>query len=366
MRVLIYYASIGSGHLSAARAIEAALLDMHPEVEVILTDVFSNQGRSSGAPELLSALAASAFPGVYDWSWRTGSGRPVFQLSCSLPVLRKRVLDRFEQIQPDLVICTHVLPCAILSSERKRRPGVPIMAISTDFQANLFWPLKDIAAYVVATEDSARNLRQRGVPDGRVYPFGIPIVWQGLSTMEVGCSVARLSILVIAGGKRMGSYLPIQRLVYRLARQVAALPRLGIDWEFVLGSNRWMKRRLEEAIGHPHHLSLNGLVDDMHERMGRADLIVTKPGGLTLAEAFAAGKPVLLLAKGAGQEAANTRAVLSHRAGVLAQTPGEILAMIDRARKNPAFLERLRANAADLGKPGAARQTAELAWSMVG
>jgi processive 1,2-diacylglycerol beta-glucosyltransferase len=100
--------------------------------------------------------------------------------------------------------------------------------------------------------------------------------------------------------------------------------------------------------------------DDVDQLMGCATLIVTKPGGLTTAEALARGLPMVVVNPIPGQEANNTQFLLQHGVAVRARAPGDAVALIDSLLQHPTKLEQMRRAARALGKPDAASRTARL------
>jgi len=96
-----------------------------------------------------------------------------------------------------------------------------------------------------------------------------------------------------------------------------------------------------------------GYVDDVGGLMAAADLLVTKAGGMTLAEAMAAETPLLLYGSLPGQERRNER--FAARAGIalVARRRPELTPLLEWALSEPDLLERLRAQMRRLRRPDA-------------
>ena len=133
-----------------------------------------------------------------------------------------------------------------------------------------------------------------------------------------------------------------------------------MEWCFIFGSSRWLHRRAEKHLAERSDITLLGLTDDMADKMAWADVVVTKAGGLSLAESFALGRPVLILRRGAGQEAANTDIVLQNSAGILVNSAEHLLQTVASFAQNRETLADLSCGAAALGRPNAANSIA--AW----
>jgi processive 1,2-diacylglycerol beta-glucosyltransferase len=112
-------------------------------------------------------------------------------------------------------------------------------------------------------------------------------------------------LLVLGGGFGMG---PVGAILAQLD-----LLTMPVQIVVVAGRNEALRRELAARDRrHPTHVL--GFVGNMHELMASADLIISKPGGLTSSEALALGKPLLILNPIPGQEAANSDFLLEHGA----------------------------------------------------
>jgi len=362
LKVLIFYASIGSGHLSAARSIREALL-LSGAGQVTLADALPPRANRAGFTSLLSAVSSGLLPGIYTRAWENGSMSVLFDLSARFPWIRQRVLQSVQDAAPDVVVCTHALPCAILARQPAR--AYRLLAVATDFQAHAYWPVQGVDGYVVAGQEACDRLRQRGMPPQRVEVLGIPVRPQftrqpvGIA-ITGGSGVRPLRVLVIAGGARTGPYLPVLPKVDRLIRALSDRPMDGVEWCFIFGSSRWLHRRAEKHLAGRADITLLGLTDDMADKMAWADVVATKAGGLSLAESFAMGRPVLILRRGAGQEAANTDIVMQTGAGMLVKSAEHLLQTVASFAQNRETLAELTCGAAALGRPNAANSIA--AW----
>jgi processive 1,2-diacylglycerol beta-glucosyltransferase len=362
-KVVIFYASIGSGHYSAAQSIQAALLERGEGWQVVLKDAFSPRTRNSGLTDFISALSSTVLPGVYTRVWQSGSMSGLFHLSTWFPVVRLRIRNIMAEERPDIVVCTHALPCAVLAGSTQR--AFALLAVATDYQVHAYWPVRGVDGYAVASQAAAERMQRRGIPADRLRVLGIPVqpVFACLAR-EQSAPAAQPSrpprVLVIAGGRRNGPYLAVWPKILRLLRALAARPLAGVEWLLVFGNAGWLRRRAEALLAGRADVRILGLSGQMPEHMHWADLVVTKPGGLTLAEALSLGKPVVLLQRGGGQEAANSEVILRTGAGVLLEDGEQLPDTVERYARDAEWQARLQAGAAALSRPEAAHMTA--AW----
>ena len=122
----------------------------------------------------------------------------------------------------------------------------------------------------------------------------------------------------------------------------------------VAGRNEELRRKLA-AQDHKHPTHVLGFSSNMHELMAVADLIITKPGGLTSSEALAMGRPLFILNPIPGQEAANSDFLLERGAAAKVNRVEDLPYRIGQLLGSKKLAEMARAAKA-LGRPNAARQ----------
>ena len=98
----------------------------------------------------------------------------------------------------------------------------------------------------------------------------------------------------------------------------------------------------------------------MPEMMHAADVIVTKGGVSTIAEALASGRPVVVAKELPVQEAGNPRFVEAHGIGFDGRSPRGTLEALRRLAANPAERQAMAARARPLARPNAADAIARM------
>ena len=121
----------------------------------------------------------------------------------------------------------------------------------------------------------------------------------------------------------------------------------------VAGRNQAMRRKLEQCTWQVP-TQIHGFVQNMPELMAASDLLVTKAGSVTLAEAFVVGLPVIIYGFVPGQEEGNIGYISEHGAGAYTPDPDGVAA-IARSWLQPGNpeLARIAANARALARPEA-------------
>lgn len=265
-----------------------------------------------------------------------------------------------QDVRPDIVICTHAFPCGVMAEYKKQfADAPPVFGVVTDFVVHAFWIHKNIDGYAVATEEMRSALVARGVPVARIVVSGIPVkaafgevpVDRQALRERLGLPVDRHAVLLMGGGLGIG---PLETMMHALDR--ARQPLCGVA--IVGRSKRSEQRVLEYAhhVGYP--MRVERFVNNVQDYMHACDLLVTKPGGLTSAEALAAQIPMVLFKPLPGQEERNTRFLVQRRAAVRAKNQNDLSSTIEKLLSEPGRLAQMRAAMQSLGKPNAAADIA--------
>jgi processive 1,2-diacylglycerol beta-glucosyltransferase len=269
--------------------------------------------------------------------------------------------------RPDAVVCTHAFPCGAMA-EYKNIFGdaPPVVAVVTDFAVHGFWVHTNIDRYVVATETMRAALLARGVAASAISVSGIPVRREFAPSAEaveelrerLDIPADRYVVLLMGGGLGLA---PIERMLCALRAVRAPLAAV-----VVAGRNTRVRRRLAEAaesLDFP--VRALPFVENVYDYMHAADLLVTKPGGLTTAEALVARIPMVLCKPLPGQEERNARILVEAGAAVRAPRVDELAATVQALRADRARRERMIAAAARIARPNAAGEAAAMIARLV-
>jgi processive 1,2-diacylglycerol beta-glucosyltransferase len=371
VRILVLSASVGSGHTRAAQAVEAALKDRAPKAEVVHVDVLGLTNAAfrriyrSGYFKLID-LAPHVIGYLYERTDRSG-GEMGDRLRRAVQRLNLSAMeDLLEDAPWDLVVHTHFLSAEIAASMKdKGLLEAPHAIVVTDYDAHRIWVQQPCELYVTATEEAASSLKRHGVPPSRIQVTGIPIdpIFTQKRRREAclkahGLSGDRPVVLQLAGGAGIG---PLEE-VYRGLLAVET----PIEVVAVTGRNAEARTKLENvAVPERHRAHVIGFTDKMHELMAAADLIVTKPGGLTVSEALASGSPIVVIQPIPGQESRNSDYLLENGAGIKVHALDTLTRKVGELLASPTRLAALRRNAKKLGRPNAAFDAAQAALDLI-
>ncbi len=322
MRVLIATVTAGGGHLQAAAALREAWRALRPRDQVEQVDVLDF------SPPVCKKLYEKGYealvertPELYGLFFKeTNKASLMRRLSWLRRSLARATHEKFIQhllqFHPAVVFCTHFMPLGILGGLMAKEPHFHpfTVCVVTDFEAHALWIEQCLDLYCVAAKETKASLIARGVPPAKLVVTGIPISASfhkkiGLSSVRkrYGLRDDLPTLLVLSGGFGMG---PIDKVLAELDRLNRPVQVLAVT-----GRNKELRHKLV-ASSHLQPTRVLGFVANMNELMSIADLIVTKPGGLTCSEALAVGKPLLIINPIPGQETANSAFLLKHGAAV--------------------------------------------------
>lgn len=280
-------------------------------------------------------------------------------------VLATRLWSKVVRFSPDVIIATHLHPAALLSDLRRWRSMGPstMVAVLTDYNAHYLWAQTYTGYYCVPTEDAARDLEIRGVSSNCIHITGIPLMpgFRRLPSCtqareELRLDPSRHTVLVAGGGLGLG-----------LHKVVEGLVREGPEWQVLVagGHNGAALELLSRlAVVMPTQVRIFGWTERMEILVRAADVVVAKPGGLTLAEALACGRPLLAPFSLGGQEGFNVRFLERH--GLGGRVPqGQLVDCLQLLFADPRKLTSLQGRAWNLGRRDSAERVADLVYELL-
>lgn len=342
VKVLILSASYGDGHVQVSRALQNRFREKGIR-QVKVVDLFTEAHPVINSfVRYMYIKSFSLAPYVYGWLYhRTQTVRhdSLFWKLLNLFGIRK-LQEILAYERPDLVINT--FPTTMMT-DLKQKLGIPIpvCTVITDFTLHYRWIHPATDKYFVPTEDIRNQLIQLGIPEQRVVVSGIPLRKEFESSTELGPAHEQFGlhpdapiILVMAG-----AYGVLQNIRHIIESMLSAG---HLQIALVCGKNQTLKDEMEAAFGQLANVKIYGFVENIHDLMRISDLIVTKPGGVTLSEALAVNLPVVLCHPVPGQEADNARYLANLGVALIIDGPETVTQRMLELLRNPQHLQRMR------------------------
>jgi processive 1,2-diacylglycerol beta-glucosyltransferase len=336
------------GHLSAANAVAAALHRIEPGARTPVVDSYKyaalvvSRVVSDGYLQMVKTIP-QMYRYIYDRAERAREVGPLRTWAHQFTASNLRPLILREQ--PDAVVCTHAFPCGAMAEyKRSFFDAPPVVGIVTDFAVHGFWIHDNVDGYVVATDAIRDALTARGVAAESIAVSGIPVGREFARSGESRDALRerldlprdRLVVLLMGGGLGIA---PLERMMRAL--QSIRVPLAAV---VVTGRNKRTQRRVmmaAEGVSYP--VRALSFVDNVYDYMHAADALVTKPGGLSTAEALVAQIPMVLCKPLPGQEERNARILVEAGAAIrtrrLEELPKALEAVLTDAGKRERMIE---------------------------
>jgi len=299
---------------------------------------------------------------LYSKSDRPSRDSLVGKLKRAAEKLNTRKLNaEIQRLAPDVILCTHFLPAELLSRQKaKGRKLPPLWVQVTDFDVHALWVHPHVDHYCVASEEVAFRLADRGVPREKISVTGIPVMPQfsaplerAVCARELGLRPEKFTVLMMAGGAGVGS-------LDEMARRLLELPD-DLQIVALAGRNAELLKRLQAlAKLHPKKLFPVGFTTTVERVMTAADLVVTKPGGLSVSECLAKERPMLLVSPIPGQEERNADYLLESGAAIKAVDAATLEFKLARLLADRPRLAAMSAAAKRIARPRAAADVVAL------
>ena len=358
--ILILFSDTGGGHRSAAEAIiEAIEMEFGDSVTTEMLDFFKGYAplplnkMPDWYPDMVKA------PALWGLSFRISDGRRRARAitSSMWPYVGRAARAIVKNHPADLIVTVHALATTvILKALGSNRP--PFVTVVTDMvSTHALWFDQRADLILVPTEKARLRALEYSMAPEKVRVVGQPVAARYCAPVgdkfalreKLGWAKDKTTVLLVGGGEGMG---PLGKTA-----RVIATSGLDLALAIVTGRNQRLKDHLE-SLDWPVPAHIYGFSHDLPDFMRAADVLVTKAGPGTIAEALNAGLPIILYAKLPGQEDGNVSFVVDERLGVWAPSPDRVVEVLTRWVQRPDVRERYADNCRRAARPDATRQIA--------
>ena len=335
MRVLILTGKFGMGHWSASQSLRQELLREFPDAQAEVVDLIAylHPGTWEARYRWFNILVTQG-SGLFNLYYKFTQDLPAADWSFFEEQELERLGELLDDRRPNAVIATHPI-CARMVSRWKGETGsaLPLITCVTDLSSHSEWIHKYTDCYLVGSNDIREKLAAKGVERESICVTGIPVRCEFKRPVVRRPGRTR-QLLIMGGGLGL---LPRKDSFYEA---LDALP--GVHTTIITGRNQKLYDRL---AGRYPHIQVLGFTDRVYDYMARADLVLTKPGGITLFETIFSELPILAWEPFLEQEKLNARFLVKRGLGrVAAKEPEECLEAIRALIYDDAALESMRAN----------------------
>lgn len=360
MNVMILSASTGGGHMTAAKALKSYIMakDNNSKVEIIDTLEYISpllNKTISDSYAYMIKKSPKVFAAIYHASNKKNKFSDLIVLLNNF--FSKKLLSLIEDFKPDVIIATHMFPNEMISYlKEKGKIFLPLICVMTDYAPHQTWISKNVDAYIVANDEMKDKMISLGVEEEKIYPFGIPVD-EAFHTLKDKNEILNdlnlkndvITILVMAGSFGVSNILSIYDNLLEIEKDFQIIVITGKNKKLYDAFDRKInpqKYKLSSKIKidndkidklknkikihsdvlerikltHKEKKSkptrLIFFTDEVYNYMKIADLIITKPGGLTVSEALASNLPLAVFNAIPGQEEENANFLVKNNMAI--------------------------------------------------
>ncbi|GAB6931089.1 glycosyltransferase [Paenibacillus sp. JCM 10914] len=348
-KILILTGSLGEGHNQASKAIVESAKRNYPHMKVKVIDYMElTHPKLHVAGQFFFVQWMKHFPTMYGYLFqKTRDENTLIHMLKRLGSFSLHKLGTMiEEEDPSIVVST--FPPAAAGMSMLKAMGytdIPTATVITDHTDHSYWVHSHTDHYMVGSDVVQTALLRKGISNQHISVTGIPVnpifsqpVDRDQLRTYYGLQPSEQVILIMGGGEGM-----IDREITELIKD-RNYPS-HIRFMIICGRNIKLYQSLQDELAGLTQVTVMGYIDRMHELMGIAELIITKPGGLTISEALTMERPMLLFKPLLGQEQDNADYLVG--IGVAKQAlSGELQEQLLRLLSNPMQLEAMKRNAA--------------------
>lgn len=371
-KVLIFYASYGGGHLSAAKSIKNYIDEYFDDVETEMIDCIKYINKSL---DKVTTAAYREMAKKAPWAWEkvyynSQDGFLGKVSTSSNKIMAVKMAKLFREFAPDLVISTHPFGSQMTSYlKQKGKTNCKLATIMTDFKSHDQWLIgnKFVDFYFVSNSNMKDEMIQNNIPDNKIFVTGIPISSRFLQHYDkneicsyFGLNPNKKTILFFGGGE------------YGLGkdRTVAILESLtnfnDIQVIAIAGKNEKMKQEFERIVQEKNKedsIKVLPFTDKVPELMAISDLVITKPGGLTVSESLASSLPLVVINPIPGQEEENAEFLENAGCSIWLKKNDEPKVILSNILNNNYILENMKNNSIKLAKQNSTQDICNIIFS---
>lgn len=341
--ILIIYASVGLGHKVVAENIAEAL-KVYPDIEVELLDILKlYQGRFIAASTAVYKFIIRNLPRLWGFFYTN----PVFQkltLPLRLPFAAaqsRRFLKFLQGRKYDAILTTHPTATAIISylKQKKHYQGTLLTTFS-DFHFQPYWVYPRVDRYLVITEEQKREVMKFGFEAQQIVVTGLPVhpvFLKAYDKFQVQKKFGLNSrpLLLLMGGSR-GWGVKLLDILALLSTDLA------FEMAVVTGTDKHLAQNLQNLELKNLHAFANLSGEEVAMLFSVAKILITKPGGLTAAQALAKALPTVFINPLPTMEEMNEDYLVKNGLGVAAKSRAELTGLVGRLLEDQKFYAKIK------------------------
>ncbi len=352
-KILIAYASYGSGHKSVAEYVHDYFKNNSDEFEIRIMDVM-DYGNILGKLNIkmfnLNFKFQNSFSSTIGYEITDNKLVTAPYKEISRILFKTDLATEIINFNPDVLIATHFFGSIMMGMiNKKYHLSTKIITILTDYASHSMWLKnhKNENAIIVSNEIVKQELIKYGVPEYKIYPFGIPLsnkfkkIDPNTDKIKLKYNInPKLLTFLFFGGGSMGA-----TFTYNYLKQLLKY-NLPINIIFVSGKNVKLQNKCNNYIKKEQikNVTILGFTKDISNLLNISDCVISKPGGLSVTEALEMKTPMVFIPGNGGQENHNARFITKNQFGIRTRNPIQLANTIKKLVEHPEIIDKMHNN----------------------
>ena len=330
MNILILTAKYGMGHYTASMSLKQELEEKNKDINIEVIDFFEVI-----FPKLKTVMYnmfntfVSRCGRIYNFFYKFSAN------TNSAPfkrVIKKRIEKLIEEKDVDIVISTFPVCSKYISAYKKiSDKNIKLYTYITDIDVNKEWLTEETDTYFVASNDTQEQILKYDIPKNKIKIVGIPVRKEFREELY---KKDKNEVVVMGGG--LGLIPCMEKTLEEL------LENSNIHITLLTGKNQ---KLFDKYYNKYKNMTVVGYTNEVYKYMKKAELVITKPGGITLFEAIHSKTPMYVLHPFLNQEIGNAKFIEKNEIGEVVWSKKEditqdILSLLETTSK----LEKMRTN----------------------
>jgi len=366
MKILILTESIaGTGHHKAAENVAMGITAVYPKAQIHIDTSLSH------ANPLLEQITSKLYMGtirhaakLWGWAYQRDQEWSFLGKQVLRKYMAKKLFSYINNQSPDIIVSTHAF-CLGGLAELKQKVTKPFRlgVALTDYCVNPFWIHPEVDHYFVgALELKSIMVEKYGVPEAKISVTGIPIdprYNQPFNKQEIrkklNVDVDAPLFLVMGGGLGLAPFIDVLKGLAVLKNKMNIC--------VITGKNKKAREEIGSWVleaSYPHPIQIFDYVTNMEEWLNASDLVIGKPGGLTVSEALACQVPLLIYKPIPGQEERNSQFLMNSQMALRVNRDSELPLIVEQFLTDPEKSSMMKQRVAQFSRPDAAYQVGKI------
>ena len=370
MKTLILYATYGGGHISTANAVKEALKNDYPNVQIEMIDCieYINKIINKITTNAYSEMAKKV-PKMWGRIYKGSRKGIVASFSKnSNKLLARKLYKLIQSIDPDVIISTHPFATQMCTYLKKHNKiNVKLANILTDFKMHEQWLVRYdyVDLFFVSNEEMKKELILYGIPEEKIFAEGIPISSKishkydkEKILKEFELKENKKTILFFAGGGLGLARRNIFEFMKIFAENFKDVQIIAIS-----GKNPKIYESFKEIVSQynaEERIKVLEFTDKVPELMSISDIVITKPGGVTVSESLAANLPIIVINPIPGQEEENAEFLEKNEIAIWIKKDDNIKEVLEEIINNDEKLKTLKENTKKFAKPNSSKNICKI------